>query len=141
MARDKTILLVDDEADVRYPLKRFLEDNGFTVLEAGSGEEAIGIAQQLAGPLDLLLTDVRMPGMNGAELARALLGTRPRLRLLFMSGYAQSVTLDSRVLRAEPSFIQKPFILSVMLRKIHAILSRPHDTGALNVEEGEAPPA
>ena len=83
-----TILLTDDEPSVRGPLRRILEDSGYRVVEAGGGEEALALAGGLDGPIHLLLTDVVMPGMSGDELARRLGESRPKMRILFMSGYS-----------------------------------------------------
>lgn len=104
----QTILLVDDHRSVRAALKTVLERAGHAVLEAACGERAVEIAKGHPGPIDLLLADVVMPGMDGFEVARSVRALRPSARVLFMSGhlgnaYAEDVALT------EGSFLPKPF--------------------------------
>ncbi len=82
----ETILLVDDESDVRDLARDILTAKGYRVLEAGGGEEAVRVVQSHGEPIDLLLTDVVMPGMSGPELAAQLRGQRPEMMVLYMSG-------------------------------------------------------
>jgi len=91
----ETILLVDDEETVRRFSLRVLEKHGFGVVAAGTGAEAIAAADGRNHAIDLLLTDVMMPGMNGCELAELLLARRPSLHILFMSGYAEDVLVNN----------------------------------------------
>jgi two-component system, cell cycle sensor histidine kinase and response regulator CckA len=107
-AMAQTILLVDDHRSVRAALKTVLERAGHAVLEAPSGERAVEIAEMHPGPIDLLLADVVMPGMDGFEVARRIHALRPGAKVLFMSGhlgnaYAEDVTLTGG------SFLPKPF--------------------------------
>ena len=90
----ETILLVEDEVALRELTRSVLEESGYNVLEASSVEDALAIASRSQAVIDLLLTDVIMPGMSGGELAKQLLTTRPSLRVLFMSGYADETILD-----------------------------------------------
>ena len=118
----ETILLVDDEAPVRGLVRRILQMNGYTVLEAGRGMDALQICQQHEGPIHLLLTDVLMPGMNGQDLAEQVATLRPHARVLYMSGCADSTlrTLPER--KIEIAFIQKPFTPDALARKVREIL-------------------
>src|SRR5690606_15965738 len=84
----ETVLLAEDEEPLRRVVRRLLVGLGYTVLEAGGGEEALRIAEALGRPIDLLLTDLVMPGMGGRELAAALRARLPRLRVLYITGYA-----------------------------------------------------
>jgi two-component system, cell cycle sensor histidine kinase and response regulator CckA len=104
----QTILLVDDQRSVRAAVKTVLERAGHAVLEAPSGERAVEIARGHPGPIDLLLADVVMPGMNGFEVARSIRALRPGARVLFMSGHLQS-GLAAEVAANEGSFLPKPF--------------------------------
>jgi two-component system cell cycle sensor histidine kinase/response regulator CckA len=105
---DTTILLVDDTLAVRGLARRVLEGEGFTVLEASSAEEALALAEDREQPIDLLLTDYRLPEMRGPELARRLCADRPEVITVFMSGYGEEA-LEGEELVAGSTFIQKPF--------------------------------
>ncbi len=105
---ETTILLVDDTLAVRGLARRVLEGEGFHVLEASSAEEALELAETQERPIDLLLTDYRLPEMRGPELARRLSADRPDLITVFMSGYGEEA-LEGEELVAGSTFIQKPF--------------------------------
>jgi CheY-like chemotaxis protein len=105
----ETILLVDDEPQVRGFVRRALEDQGYRVLEAGSVEEALSIGAAFEGRIHLLLTDVVLPGQNGPHLAARLAPVRPEMRILYMTGYADDAIVDRGVLSAGQSLLVKPF--------------------------------
>jgi two-component system, cell cycle sensor histidine kinase and response regulator CckA len=121
----ETILLVEDEASLRGMIAEVLIESGYRVLQAHTAEDALQLAHQHRGPIDLLLTDVVMPGMGGAELAEALYVPRPATRVLFMSGYTEDVVLTRGVLAEEVALIQKPFNSSTLLHRIRETLGRP----------------
>lgn len=110
-----TILVADDEEPLRNLLCRLLERNGYAALPALDGPDALRIASEYPGPIDLLLADVRMPGMQGPELYRCLESQRPGLRVLFMSGY-----VGSRI--GDAPFLRKPFTPDVLLQNVRALL-------------------
>jgi CheY-like chemotaxis protein len=114
------ILLVDDQHSLRRMLGRALHEAGFWVVEAASGEEALQLLPQQAAGVQLLITDVMMPGINGAELARRVLRQRPDIRVLFISGCA------GNLLDPGTPFLQKPFSTKVLLREIAALLDPPN---------------
>jgi len=87
---DETLLLVEDEPAVRQSEREFLALNGYTVLEARDGRDAISIAREYDGTIDMMITDVIMPHMSGAKLAEQLLLERPGMKVLFVSGYAET---------------------------------------------------
>jgi CheY-like chemotaxis protein len=118
----ETILLVEDEAAVRYPCQRLLESGGYTVLVAESADAARAIWQHQKVTIDLLLTDVVMPGQSGPKLAREFQAERPGLAVLFMSGYAAPDTDDSDAEVPSDALLQKPFTREVLLRRIRARL-------------------
>jgi CheY-like chemotaxis protein len=89
-----TVLVVEDQVDVRSLACTILREGGFEVLEAGDGDEALSVARRHSGPIRLVLTDVIMPGMNGKDLAARLKPVRPTTRVIFMSGYTDRVALD-----------------------------------------------
>jgi two-component system cell cycle sensor histidine kinase/response regulator CckA len=118
----ETILLVEDEDAVRSVAKRVLASAGYTVLTAAHGAEALNIAKHHDGPLELLLTDVIMPGMNGRDLADHMLAARPDIRVLFVSGYADNAISRRGVLNAGTNFIGKPFTAADLTRMVRQVL-------------------
>lgn len=103
------ILLVEDEDDVRHLVQRVLEGDGYAVLAARDAESALRLAEEAKGPIDLLLTDIVMPRMNGIQLARRMADRRPGLKVLFISGHADHPTLRDQALPAGSTLIAKPF--------------------------------
>lgn len=119
----ETILLVDDEETVLRFSARVLTKEGFRVLSARSGQEALDATQTRGDVVDLLVTDVMMPGMNGCQLAETLLAQRPSLRVLFMSGYAENVLVTNVGLVPGAAFLSKPFKPSVLVTKVRRVLA------------------
>ena len=117
-----TILLVEDEATVRSLTKKVLDKAGYTVIEAESGTVALAAAEAHEGEIDLLLTDVIMPHLNGKELHLRMIESRPSLRVLFMSGYTEDVISNQGVIEAGLPFIQKPFTIETICRKVAEVL-------------------
>lgn len=118
-----TILVVEDEEEVRALARDVLEMNGFQVLEALDVADATRLAQTHPGTIDLLITDVVMPGASGPELARRLRAHRPGLRVLCMSGYPES---EARRIDGEAgwtAWLQKPFTPDVLMRKVRDCLT------------------
>ena len=113
-----TILLVEDEAAVREVTREALEMGGYLVLEASGAEEAAQIVEDRSAVIDLLLTDVVMPGMSGPELARQVSKSRPGLITLFMSGYADSEILRTSAPGGLQNHIQKPFTIDGLLSRV-----------------------
>ncbi|MBI3568176.1 MAG: PAS domain S-box protein [Gemmatimonadetes bacterium] len=120
----ETILLVEDDAMVLRLATLALQELGYTVLGAATPSEALRIAVEQNGDIDLLLTDVIMPGMNGRQLADALAATRPALKRLYMSGYPVSVMTGQGILEDERDFLNKPFPLHALGTKVRAVLDR-----------------
>jgi two-component system, cell cycle sensor histidine kinase and response regulator CckA len=121
----ETVLLVEDEPAVRALTARILRRQGYTVLEAANGIEALDIVRRhTSAPIDLLLTDMVMPQMGGYELAENLRRTLPSLRVLFMSGYADNAVIQNGLLDPSVTFIQKPFTPSALARNVRAVLDR-----------------
>jgi signal transduction histidine kinase len=112
-----TVLVVDDDDSVRRVTERLLRSSGFTVLAASSGPDALAVAAAHRGHIDLLLTDIVMPGMSGRDLAKDLSELRPTTKILFMSGYHQHSPL------ADSQFLTKPFHRGELLEKVRAMLS------------------
>jgi CheY-like chemotaxis protein len=114
----ETILVVDDETQVRTLARDILQGAGYQVLEAEDGEDALRVAAGHQGAIHILLTDVMMPGINGKELADKLLVTRPEIKAIFMSGRAAEVISDAGVLIPVDSFLAKPFTVDRLLNKV-----------------------
>ena len=120
----ETILLVEDEEMVRSLAGQILERNGYNVLEALGGDEAIEICQEHKGHIHLLLTDVVMPNINGCELAKVVAPIRPKMNVLYMSGYTEHAIYKNDLLDPENNFIQKPFNISSLVGKVRGILDK-----------------
>ena len=126
----ETILLVEDEEAVRYPAVEFLKRCGYTVIEAGNGEQAIEVASQHKGDIHLLLTDMVMPGMSGAQAARVLAAAHPTMKVLFVSGYAEKSATGKDARNFPISFLQKPFMLKELAQTVRKILDPEQKTRA-----------
>jgi two-component system cell cycle sensor histidine kinase/response regulator CckA len=113
----ETVLLVEDDDLVRKAARRILETDGYQVLEAGNGAEALAVAEQHGGTIDLLLTDVVMPRMNGRDLATALRLCRPRVKVIYVSGYAGGL-IDSEDPGERRAHLRKPFSPAALLGKV-----------------------
>ncbi|GLW31969.1 histidine kinase [Actinoplanes regularis] len=112
-----TVLVAEDEDALREVTSRILKRGGYTVLAANGGEEALRLAAE--NPIDVLLTDVIMPGMLGKDLADAIVTRYPRTKVLFMSGYAQPVLTDHGTLSADVHLLEKPFTGAELMRALH----------------------
>ena len=121
--RHETILLVEDEDVILRTTKRILESLGYRVIATDSPQDALRIAAERHGQIDLLLTDVIMSGMNGPELVRHLQGTQPAIRHLFMSGYTANLLEEQGVKENHAHFIQKPFSRNALAHKVKATLA------------------
>ena len=117
-----TVLLVEDEEAVRRLARRVLESRGYRVLEASHGTQALHLSGEQPGRIQLLVTDVIMPGMSGQDLARQLLARRPDLKVLFISGYTDEAIKSHGDLLPGTAFLQKPFTPSGLLTKVTDVL-------------------
>jgi PAS domain S-box-containing protein len=126
----ETILLVEDEEPLREMIREMLEGAGYAIVSAGTPEEALRLAERYSSRLDLLLTDVILPGMSGRELAEAVLRMKHGVRVLFMSGYADDIIGRHGVLDPEFGFLEKPFHGDELRRKVRDLLDASSTTGA-----------
>ncbi len=120
--RNETVLVVEDEPQVRRVMIRILKKLGYTILEAGNGEEAIRVAAGVGGDIDLLLTDVVMPRMGGPELACELSRQRPGMPVLFVSGYPKGTLSHNGDLDSDVAFLKKPFTPTELAEKVREVL-------------------
>jgi PAS domain S-box-containing protein len=120
----ETILLVEDEEDVRKLALRVLERPGYKVLTARDGDEALIICEQFKDPIHLMLTDVVMPGMSGHELAKRLKSMHPKMKVLYMSGYTDNAIVLHGVLVEGVNYIQKPFTVDALTKKVREVLEQ-----------------
>ena len=121
----ETILLVEDQAEVRNLVRRLLEARGYHVLAAASGHDALRLTVQHAGAIDLLVTDVMMPGMSGREVALLLAPAHPRMRTLYLSGYPEESIVGDARLEPGIAFLQKPFTAEALARKVREVVESP----------------
>ncbi|MDP2861976.1 MAG: response regulator, partial [Desulfobacterales bacterium] len=121
----ETVLLVEDNEALLKMGKMMLEELGYTVMAASSPNEAIELAEQYAGDIHLVLTDVVMPEMSGRDLQRRLSALWPSLKFLFMSGYTANVIAHRGILDEGVHFLQKPFHMEVLATKVREALERP----------------
>jgi CheY-like chemotaxis protein len=117
-----TVLLVEDEGALRRLAAILLREEGYTVLEAGSGEEALQLSSQHQGPIHLLITDILMPGIGGLALARCLLGLRPDLKVIYLSAYSEEDLGWQGAREAGAVFVGKPFRIETLLNKVREAL-------------------
>jgi two-component system cell cycle sensor histidine kinase/response regulator CckA len=117
------VLIVDDEDMIRTLVRSLLEANGYRVVEAENGRRAVEVLQQDLEDVDLLITDVRMPGLTGPELVRQMRAERPALPIIFISGYTGDAEMDHPACRAT-EYIAKPFPLPNLLAAVRRLLAR-----------------
>lgn len=118
----RTVLLVEDEDAIREMIAKMLRQDGYAVLEAGDGEQAIATASRHGGPLDAVVTDVLLPKKDGLEVARQLLAARPGLHLLFISGHTESPIVQYGIIAAGFEFLPKPFSADTLSRRLSEII-------------------
>jgi two-component system, cell cycle sensor histidine kinase and response regulator CckA len=124
-AGSETIVVVEDEGQVRELVQEILQAEGYTVLTAADGEEGLRLCTEYDGPVDLLLTDVVMPGLSGPEMARCILPVHSTIKVVFMLGYASDAIGDHGVLDPGTAFLQKPFTPNILIGKVREMLDLP----------------
>lgn len=119
--------MVEDQDGIRDIVRESLRRNGYKVLIAVDGNEALQMASAYPDPIHLLVTDLVMPNIGGRELAQRLMPLRPRMKVLFMSGYSEHSALDSENKEMDPSttILQKPFSLDALARNVRRVLDEP----------------
>lgn len=120
----ETILLVEDERTVRESIAEYLQQNGYRVLQAAGGLQALSIVGQFEGPIDLMLTDVIMPQMSGRELVQRMAAIRPDMKVVYMSGYSDNLLSSRQVLDPKHVLLQKPIRLASLGKRLREILGQ-----------------
>jgi two-component system, cell cycle sensor histidine kinase and response regulator CckA len=130
----ETVLLVEDEENVRRLACEILEMNGYTVIEAKDGVEALEVCDRYEGPIQLMLTDVVMPRLGGRELSQRLAPLRPQMRVLYMSGYTDDAIVRHGAFDRDIHFLQKPFTPEALARKVRQAISAdfPHPANTIS---------
>jgi two-component system cell cycle sensor histidine kinase/response regulator CckA len=118
----ETVLLVEDEESVRELVRETLKGKGYVVMEAADGINGMKVAESHTGKIDILITDVVMPGMSGRELAKRITAARQTTKVLFLSGYTEDAIIHEGVLEPGTAFLQKPFTLQALARKVRDVL-------------------
>jgi two-component system cell cycle sensor histidine kinase/response regulator CckA len=121
----ETVLVVDDEEMVRRLAARILLGQGYRVLEAKSGDEAVRMLQRAASRIDGVLTDLAMPGLGGRQLGETISSCWPRVRVVYMSGFPARRMVDEGALGPNDPFVQKPFTAEQLTRKVREVLAGP----------------
>jgi len=120
----ETVLVAEDEPELRSMLERILQHYGYTVLMAASTHEALSLSVQHPQPIHVLLTDVVMPGMSGRALAERIIPLRPGIKVLYISGYTDDTLFQHGVVDPAMAFLQKPFTPETLARKVREVLDR-----------------
>ena len=123
----ETILVVDDEDSVRKLIEKTLRRHGYQVLSAASGPEAIRLAEEFSGRIDLALVDVVMPEISGGETYRRIAKTRPDLKVIYMSGYSQLVAASEKLAEPGAEFLHKPYTLAGLVSRVQQVLGTSID--------------
>jgi two-component system, cell cycle sensor histidine kinase and response regulator CckA len=126
----ETILLVEDDDAVRAVTRRALTRFGYSVLPAAGGDEALELAREHPDEIELLLTDIMMPGRNGVEVAQEIVEVRPHIRVFYMSGYADQDLVRQGLLKPGTRFLQKPFTPQELAERVREILGPPESKKA-----------
>jgi CheY-like chemotaxis protein len=124
----ETVLVVEDESAVRSFTSMVLKRSGYQVIEASDGEEALSLSRGHGGEIQLLVTDMVMPGMGGRQVAEALEPLRPAMRVLYVSGYTEHAIAKRGSLGSDLPFLQKPFTMEALLRKVRQVLDAPAES-------------
>ncbi len=120
----ETVLVVEDDTGVRSLVSTALRNHGYTVYEASDSEEALRVFHEYLDKIELVVSDVVLPGLSGGEIANLMYSIKPTIRVLFFSGYAADTVVRHGVLEGEAAFLQKPFTLSALAQKVREVLDR-----------------
>lgn len=122
-----TVLVVDDEEDLRDIMRRMLERRGYSTMIAGNADEAVAICRDHEGPVDVLVTDLGLPGVSGGELARSALGLRPELGVVYISGLPKDIAVTKGLIADDALLVKKPFTSDLLLEALRLVLAEKRD--------------
>jgi DNA-binding response OmpR family regulator len=124
-----TVLVVDDEEDLRDIMRRMLERRGFATLVAGDSDQALAVCREHPGVIDVLVTDLGLPGVSGGDLARNASGLRPEMGVVYISGLPKDIAVTKGLIGADSLLVKKPFTSDLLLEALRSILEqrRPPD--------------
>jgi two-component system cell cycle sensor histidine kinase/response regulator CckA len=124
LSGSETVLIVEDDDSLRKLTRTVLKQRGYKILEAENGEDALRISKEHEGSIDLMITDVVMPKMSGKETAERLQPLHPQMKVIYMSGYTDDAIVHHGVLAAGLNFLEKPFSLEGLARKVREVLDK-----------------
>jgi DNA-binding response OmpR family regulator len=119
-----TVLVVDDEEDLRDIMRRMLERRGFATLTAGDSDQAIAVCREHPGVIDVLVTDLGLPGVSGGDLARNASGLRPEMGVVYISGLPKDIAVTKGLIGPDALLVKKPFTSDLLLEALRAILAQ-----------------
>jgi DNA-binding response OmpR family regulator len=119
-----TVLVVDDEEDLRDIMRRMLDRRGFACLVAGDSDEALAICREHPGVIDVLLTDLSLPGTSGGDLARHATELRPEMGVVYVSGLPKDIAVSKGLIGPDALLVPKPFTADLLLGALHSVLGR-----------------
>jgi len=119
-----TVLVVDDEEDLRDIMRRMLERRGFATLTAGDSDQAITVCREHPGVIDVLVTDLGLPGVSGGDLARSASGLRPEMGVVYISGLPKDIAVTKGLIDPDALLVKKPFTADLLLEALRSILDQ-----------------
>jgi DNA-binding response OmpR family regulator len=122
-----TVLGVDDEEDLRDIMQRMLERRGFDTLVAGDPEQALATCRDHAGDIDVLVTDLGLPGASGADLSRAAVALRPEMGVVYISGLPKDIAVTKGLIGDEALLVKKPFTSDLLIEALRLVISKRHE--------------
>ncbi len=123
-----TVLVVDDEEDLRDIMRRMLERRGYSTLVAGDAEEAVGLCRDHDGPIDVLVTDLGLPGVSGGDLARGAAQLRTDLGVIYISGLPKDIAVSKGLIGEDALLVKKPFTSDLLLEALRLVLAEKAPT-------------
>jgi len=123
-AEHPTVLVVDDEEDLRDIMRRMLERRGFDTLVAGDSEQAIELCRVHPGEIDVLVTDLGLPGASGGELSRAALALRPRMGVVYISGLPKDIAVTKGLIAEDALLVKKPFTADLLIEALRVVIAQ-----------------
>ena len=118
-----TVLVVDDEEDLRDIMRRMLERRGFSTLVAGDSQQAIAVCRDHPGDIDILVTDLGLPGVSGGELSQAATEVRPAMRVVYISGLPKEIAVADGLIDPDALLVKKPFSTELLIEALHSVLA------------------